>query len=76
MEEYFPSGYDKYATGRMNCREAEMGRRNRKEKYAGRIIGGLAILFLALVIVPIGAVMFVISGLWSAFDRFMLRFGR
>ena len=53
-----------------------MGRRNRKEKYAGRIIGGLAILFLALVIVPIGAVMFVISGLWSAFDRFMLRFGR
>ena len=53
-----------------------MGSRNRKEKYAGRIIGGLAILFLALVIVPIGAVMFVISGLWSAFDRFMLRFGR
>jgi hypothetical protein len=28
------------------------------------------------VIVPVGAVMFVVSGLWSALDRVLLKFNR
>ena len=38
------------------------------------MMGG--ILFLIVVIVPVGAVMFVISGIWSALDRALLRLNR
>ncbi len=46
------------------------------KKYPGRLIGWLMIIFLIVVIVPVGAVMFVISGLWSALDRALLKFNR
>lgn len=46
------------------------------KKYQGRLIGWLMIIFLIVVIVPVGAVMFVISGLWSALDRALLKFNR
>jgi len=42
----------------------------------GRLLGWLMILFLIVVIVPVGAVMFVISGIWSALDRALLRLNR
>ncbi|HJC43498.1 MAG TPA: hypothetical protein H9756_07460 [Candidatus Mediterraneibacter gallistercoris] len=46
------------------------------KKYPGRLIGWLMIIFLIVVIVPVGAVMFVISGLWSALDRALLKLNR
>lgn len=45
-------------------------------RRSGRLIGWLMILFLILVIVPVGAVMFVISGLWLALDRILLKFNK
>ncbi len=42
----------------------------------GRLLGWIMIAFLIVVIVPIGAVMFVLSGLWSALDRLLLKFSR
>lgn len=79
MEKYFSSGYDKYEnkvrfTGRQQNMKNE--RIDRKSSYAGRIAGGLAILLLVIVIVPVGGIMFILSGLWSAFDRFLLKFNR
>lgn len=46
------------------------------KKYPGRLIGWLVMIFLIVVIVPVGAVMFVISGLWLALDRILLKFNR
>ena len=46
------------------------------QKVAGRLAGIVVMLFLILIIVPAGTVMFVISGLWSALDRFLLKFER
>ncbi len=40
------------------------------------MLGWLMIVFLIVVIVPVGAVMFVVSGLWSALDRVLLKFNR
>ena len=40
------------------------------------MLGGLMIVFLIVGIVPVGAVMFVVSGLWSALDRVLLKFNR
>ena len=40
------------------------------------MLGWLMIVLLIVVIVPVGAVMFVGSGLWSALDRVLLKFNR
>ena len=40
------------------------------------MLGWIMIVFLIVVIVPVGAVMFVVSGLWSALDRVLLKFNR
>lgn len=54
--------------------EMKSEQENRKQKYAGRAAGIAVMLCLALIIIPMGTVMFVISGLWSALDRFLMRF--
>lgn len=46
------------------------------QRRIGRLLGWLMILLLVVVIVPVGAVMFVISGMWSALDRALIRFNR
>ncbi|HJA19376.1 hypothetical protein I6E09_06650 [Mediterraneibacter glycyrrhizinilyticus] len=46
------------------------------KRRLGRMLGWLMIVFLIVVIVPVGAVMFVVSGLWSALDRVLLKFNR
>lgn len=61
-----------WITGRMKMQN----KIKRKGRYAGRIIGGVAVIFLVLIVVPVGAVMFVISGLWSALDRILLKVNR
>ena len=42
----------------------------------GRMIGWLMIVILILIIMPIGAVMFAVSGMWSALDRILLKFNK
>lgn len=49
---------------------------DKKQKRMNRAAGWIMLVLLILVIIPIGAVMFVISGLWSAADRALLRFSR
>ena len=51
-------------------------KRKYRGKWKSRLLGSLAFLFLAAVIIPAGAVMFVVSGLWSALDRVLLRWSR
>ncbi|HIZ81479.1 MAG TPA: hypothetical protein H9722_05225 [Candidatus Mediterraneibacter pullistercoris] len=46
------------------------------KRRLGRLAGWFMILFLIVVIVPVGAIMFVLSGLWSAVDRALLKFSR
>ncbi len=49
--------------------EAEKGKR-----YFWRGISWILMAVLVLIVVPIGIAMFVISGLWSAADRALLKF--
>lgn len=48
----------------------------KKERRMCRALSWILLALLVMIIVPIGAVMFVISGLWSAADRALLRFNK
>ena len=79
MEEYFYELYDKYALNSSSKKQQEgevMKNLKENQKVAGRLAGIAVMLFLILIIIPAGTVMFVISGLWSALDRFLLKFER
>ena len=73
MEEYAAKVYDKYGNA-VSKGGSEM--KDRTKKYARRAAGWLLIILLFVIIVPVGAVMFVISGLWSALDRVLLKWNR
>ena len=69
--------YYKYAKGNfVHAKQEEENVKEQSKKISGRLIGWLMIIFLIVVIVPVGAVMFVISGTWSALDRALLKFNR
>ena len=60
-------------------RDSPTGGRKMEKKKArcvGRAISWIMIVLLVMTIVPIGAVMFAVSGLWNAADRALLRFNR
>lgn len=46
-----------------------------KRKIA-RALSWVLLGVLVLIVVPVGAVMFVVSGVWSAVDRALLKFSR
>lgn len=71
-----PFWYYKYAKGYSAHDKEEETVKGASKKYPGRLIGWLVMIFLIVVIVPVGAVMFVISGLWSALDRALLKLNR
>lgn len=48
----------------------------KKDRRIGRALSWILLALLVMIIVPIGAVMFVISGLWNAADRALLRFNK
>lgn len=48
----------------------------KKERQVGRALSWILLVLLVMIIVPIGAVMFVISGVWNAADRALLKFNR
>lgn len=48
----------------------------KSRRHLGRMIGWLMIVILILIIMPIGAVMFAVSGMWSALDRILLKFNK
>lgn len=50
--------------------------KGKSRRRLGRMIGWLMIVILILVIVPVGAVMFAVSGMWSALDRILLKFNK
>ena len=50
--------------------------KEKTKRRLGKAAGWLLIVLLIVIIVPIGAVMFVISGLWSALDRALIKYGR
>lgn len=41
-----------------------------------RLLSWLIMLFLVLIVIPIGMVMLVVSGVWSAADRVLLKINR
>ena len=50
--------------------------RNRRKTRTGRALGWILLAAAVLFIIPVGCIMFVISGVWSAADRVMNRIGK
>ncbi len=46
------------------------------KRQIGRAFSWVLLGLLLLIVVPVGAVLFVVSGVWSAVDRALLRFSR
>ena len=51
-------------------------KRNRRKTRTGRALGWILLGAAVLFIIPVGCIMFVISGVWSAADRVMNRIGK
>lgn len=51
-------------------------KRNRRKTRTGRALGWILLVAAVLFIIPVGCIMFVISGVWSAADRVMNRIGK
>ncbi|HIV52541.1 MAG TPA: hypothetical protein H9748_03530 [Candidatus Mediterraneibacter norwichensis] len=49
---------------------------NRTRRRAGRVLGWILLAAAVLFIVPVGCIMFMISGVWSAADRVLGRIGK
>ena len=49
---------------------------NRTRRRAGRGLGWILLAAAVLFIVPVGCIMFMISGVWSAADRVLGRIGK
>lgn len=56
-------------------KENEEGRKRRKSR-TGRALGWILLVAAILFIIPVGCIMFMISGVWSAADRVMNRIGK
>ena len=46
------------------------------KRQIGRALSWVLLGLLLLIVVPVGAVLFVVSGVWSAVDRALLKFSR
>lgn len=51
-------------------------KRNRRKTRTVRALGWILLAAAVLFIIPVGCIMFVISGVWSAADRVMNRIGK
>ena len=51
-------------------------KRNRRKTRTGRALGWILLAAAVLFIIPVGCILFVISGVWSAADRVMNRIGK
>ena len=51
-------------------------KRNRRKTRTGRALGWILLAAAVLFIIPVGCIMFMISGVWSAADRVMNRIGK
>ncbi len=71
MEEYGAVVYDRDTVEEMEKRRRTM--KDKGKRRMSRVAGWLFILFLIVFIVPVGVIMFIISGLWTALDRAFLR---
>lgn len=49
---------------------------NQAKRRAGKALGWILLAAAVLVIVPVGCIMFMISGVWSAADRVLSRIGK
>ena len=49
---------------------------NQTKRRAGKALGWILLAAAVLFIIPVGCIMFVISGVWSAADRVMNRIGK
>lgn len=55
-------------------KQEECQMKSETKRRIGRIIAWFMIVLLVLIVIPIGAVMFVMSGLVSGIDRILRRF--
>lgn len=49
---------------------------NQTKRRVGKALGWILLAAAVLVIVPVGCIMFMISGVWSAADRVLSRIGK
>ena len=56
--------------------KAKKGGRRVKGKRLGTILGWLVLAAVVLIAVPVGVIMLMVSGIWSAADRLFARLGR
>ena len=68
MENYMEN---KAANGKKDYRESR-----KKKMRMGTILGWLVLAAVVLIAVPVGVIMLMVSGIWSAADRILARFGK
>ena len=56
--------------------KAKKGGRRVRGKRLGTILGWLVLAAVVLIAVPVGVIMLMVSGIWSAADRLFARLGR
>lgn len=56
-------------------KEEIRGKRS-KSRRIPRMLSWVMLALLVMIVVPVGALMFVISGVWSAVDRVLLKFSK
>lgn len=66
MEKYLPENTE------LHRKEKPDGKHRKMTRAAGWVLLAAAVLF----VVPVGCIMFMISGLWSAADKVLSRIGR
>ena len=56
--------------------KGEIREKRSKSRRIPRMLSWVMLALLDMIVVPVGALMFVISGVWSAVDRVLLKFSK
>ena len=56
--------------------KGEIREKRSKSRRIPRMLSWVMVALLVMIVVPVGALMFVISGVWSAVDRVLLKFSK
>ncbi|WP_159431656.1 hypothetical protein [Clostridium sp. Marseille-P3244] len=56
--------------------KGEIREKRSKSRRIPRMLSWVMLALLVMIVVPVGALMFVISGVWSAVDRVLLKFSK
>lgn len=57
-------------------KDIDRNRQKNTKRRTGKVLGWILLAAAMLVIVPVGCIMFMISGIWSAADRVLNKLGK